>query len=237
MAKKTFHLNGYNADIDVGTEDLHPSGGDMSFPAAAAATTVVSSDANDDGSPAGTGARTVRVIGLDSSYRLISEDATLNGTGAVTLTKEFYRVFSVEVLTAGSGLTNAGTIDVKHSATVLCRMAIGAGRSEHAAFTAPSIIDFPQCHVKHLYGSLLNAPTSGVLVFTLQTRKAGGVWQNREKFSAYATGSTAVALDVDVVLEAGEDVRLRGTATANNSEVAGGFQILVGGISDSMAHP
>jgi hypothetical protein len=231
--KNIFHMNGYNGDVDIGTEDMHPSGGSINFPSAAAATTVVSSSASD--AAAGTGVRTVKVTGLNSDYKLISETATMNGTNAVSLSNSYYRVFSVEAVTAGSGATNAGTIDVKHSATVLVRMAIGAGKSEHAAFTAPS--SSAQCRIKHLYGSLLNAPTSGVVILTLQTRKVGGVWINRERYATYATGSVAVDIDVDFPLDIAEDAKLIATATANNSEVSAGMMILLGSASDEMGHP
>jgi hypothetical protein len=233
--KKTYNQNGYNADIDIGSEDIHPSGGTMNFPAAAAATTVVSSDAAD--AAAGTGARTVQVVGLNSDLKIIKETATMNGTNAVTLTNEFFRVWSVEVLTAGSGAANAGTIDVKHSATVLVRAAIGANRSEHASFTAPSLVDGAKCHVKHIYGSLMNAPTAGIVIFNLLTRKSGGMWITRMKFAAYATASVSVNIDTDIKLDPGEDVKLQGTATVNNSEVAGGIQIVLGGHGDEMGHP
>jgi hypothetical protein len=237
MAKKLYTMNGYNADIDAGSEDLHPGGGDMFFATAAATTTVVSSDVNDDGNPVGTGARTIRVVGLDANDRIKSETATMNGTSVVTLTTEFKRVWYAEVMTFGSGLANAGTIDVKHSSDILCRIAIGANRSEHASFTAPSKLDFPQCHIKHIYGSLMNAPTSGIVVFNLLTRKSGEPWKTRAKFATYSTASVAVNLDVDISLEPGEDVKLRGTATVNNSEVAGGLHILLGSYSEAMTHP
>lgn len=236
MAKKIYTQNGYNADIDAGSEDLHPGGGDMFFAAAAATTTVVSSDAADDGNPVGTGARTVRVIGLDTNNRIKSEDVTMNGTTVVTLTTEFKRIWSVEVLTFGSGNANAGTIDVKHSSDVLCRMAIGANRSEHASFTAPSKYDFPLCHVKHVYGSLMNAPASGIIVFNVLTRKSGEPWKTRMKFAAYSTASVAVDLDCDIKLEPGEDVKVRATASANNSEVSAGLQIALGSYSAANGH-
>ncbi len=228
MSRRVLHFNGINADVDIGTEDLIASGASAVFPAAAATTTVISSDTNDDGSPVGTGARTVRVRGLNAALKEVTEDATLNGTGAVTLTTLFFRVWSVEVLTAGSGLANAGTIDVKHSSDILARIAVGANRSEIGFFTAPSADVAPVCRVTKLYGSLLNAPTAGVAIFTLQTRTSGGMWMNRTRFAVYTTGQVSESINCDIALSPGEDVRLRATVTADNSSVAGGFEVETG---------
>lgn len=78
---------------------------------AAAAMEAVSSSAND--AAAGTGARTIRVYGIDGNYDAIIEDVTLNGTTPVALVTSLIAVNKIEVLTAGSGLVNAGTIDVR----------------------------------------------------------------------------------------------------------------------------
>lgn len=70
--------------------------------------TVSSSSAND--TAAGTGARTVRVSGVNASFVRVTEDVTMNGTTAVALVKSYMTIDSMIVLTAGSGLTNAGNI-------------------------------------------------------------------------------------------------------------------------------
>lgn len=64
---------------------------------------------------AGTGARTLRVHGLDANWQKQTEDFSTNGQTKVTGTKYFLRVNYVEVLTAGSGGTNAGDIYVYDS--------------------------------------------------------------------------------------------------------------------------
>lgn len=59
---------------------------------------------------AGTGAQSVRIHGLDASWRALSEDVALNGTTVVTTTKTFRRVFAASVSAAGSGGGAAGDI-------------------------------------------------------------------------------------------------------------------------------
>lgn len=70
--------------------------------------TLVSSSAND--AAAGTGARTVLVSGVNSSYVAQSETVTLNGATPVALTNNYMTINSMVVLTVGSGGVAAGTL-------------------------------------------------------------------------------------------------------------------------------
>lgn len=76
---------------------------------------VVSSDANDDGSPGGTGARTIRITYYDQAMAgPFTEDLTLNGTTPVdTVSSTICFIEKMEVLTVGSQLGNVGTIAMK----------------------------------------------------------------------------------------------------------------------------
>lgn len=68
-----------------------------------------STSANDD--LAGTGARTIRVKGVDTSFAAFSEDLETDGQTSVSLTTaNVLFISSIEVLTAGSGVLNAGVI-------------------------------------------------------------------------------------------------------------------------------
>jgi hypothetical protein len=117
--------------------------------AAAAKVDVTSSSAAD--TSAGTGARTIRLIGLDASYKLLVEDLTMNGQTAVTSAGSFLRLFGAEVLTAGTGLINAGDIHIVKTGTstwtagvpatltsALCKILIGWGSSQNGMFTTPA---------------------------------------------------------------------------------------------------
>lgn len=68
-----------------------------------------SSSAND--TAAGTGARTISVTGVDTSFARFTETVTLNGQSSVNLaTTNVLFIDKITVLTAGSGLLNAGII-------------------------------------------------------------------------------------------------------------------------------
>lgn len=103
---------GYNADIDIGTETIWAYGGTYARMTAADTLNVVSSSANDDGSPAGTGAQSVIIYGLDANYAYQTEVVTLNGTGSVTTSSSWTGVNRVAVYLAGSLGYNDGNITV-----------------------------------------------------------------------------------------------------------------------------
>ena len=68
-----------------------------------------SNSAND--AAAGTGARTISVKGINTSFARFDETVTMNGTTSVNLaTANVLLIDSLTVLTAGSGLLNAGII-------------------------------------------------------------------------------------------------------------------------------
>lgn len=84
---------------------------------AAYALDISSSSTDDDGSPVGTGARTIEIYGLDKDFIFQKETVTLNGTTIVTTTKTWRRVFEIVVQTAGGGFANAGDIYVVKTGT------------------------------------------------------------------------------------------------------------------------
>ena len=72
-------------------------------------TIKISSDSAND-TASGTGARTVLLTGYDTNYNEQTEVITLNGQTAVNTVNKYILVRQIEVLTAGSGGTNAGAI-------------------------------------------------------------------------------------------------------------------------------
>lgn len=84
------------------------AGAVYAYPAAATVMKVSSASAND--TAAGTGARTILVVGLDADYKSQNEVITLNGQTAVNTTKSYLRITYTELLTTGSGNAQAGVI-------------------------------------------------------------------------------------------------------------------------------
>lgn len=143
---------GANPSVGTSYETIWDDGGDLlaAVDGAGGTVTVASSDTND--TAAGTGARTVTVVGIVAGA-MAEETATLNGQTAVTLTKAFQAVLSVGVATAGSGGVNAGAISVgwgtvttgaHASGKRMAWIVAGNGRSASAYVRVPSGL---QAHV------------------------------------------------------------------------------------------
>jgi hypothetical protein len=102
---------GYNPDVDTSEESVWPDGGTVPHPTVASVLKVSSSDAADV-SPSGTGARTVRITGLNANYFEVSETIVLNGQTAVNTVNSYLYVNGLTVTSVGSGGANAGNINV-----------------------------------------------------------------------------------------------------------------------------
>lgn len=125
-----FSKFGYNKDIDNGApETVWSYSGGLWTPQAVARTlSVVSSDVADKGTAtAGTGARTVTIIGVNASRASQTETVTLNGTNAVTTSGTWLGVNRMVVTTAGTSTTNVGDITATSTTDGLVQGFIAAG--------------------------------------------------------------------------------------------------------------
>lgn len=136
---------GVNAASTTSYETIWEESSAYSFLTSAMSSPYVSSSSTDDTS-AGTGARTVRVSGVNTSFEAFTEDVTLNGQSSVSLTTtNVLAINKVEVLTAGSGGANAGIIRVGTGtntsgvpAVKHAHMAVGMNVSHHGFYSVPA---------------------------------------------------------------------------------------------------
>ena len=70
---------------------------------------------------------------------------------------------------------------------------------------------------------------SGLVTFVVWTRKSGGVFQSRMVTTLHGTAQPNWSSDMSIglTLEPGEDVKVRATATADNSAVSAGLAVIV----------
>lgn len=133
---------GHNNDVDTGTvpESVWSRGGLWVAPTTSRTHDIVSTSTNDDGSPGGTGARTIQIFGLDASWAEQSETIVLNGTTNVPTASTYTRIFRMMVLTAGSSSTNAGTITAtaQTDGTVTAEIDVAASITHMAIWTVPA---------------------------------------------------------------------------------------------------
>jgi len=134
----SFSIFGYNPDLDQIEESVWPDGGTVPHPTVAAQLTIASTDAADDGSPAGTGARTVYIEGLDGDYEVVSETITMNGTTGVTTTNSYLYINQFYVVTVGSGGVNAGEITAKLSTTLYDIIGVGENQRTTGHYCVPA---------------------------------------------------------------------------------------------------
>ncbi len=144
----TFHKSiykfGYNPDINGVEETVWSQGGIYSYPTTAAQL-YVSSSSGDDAN-GGTGANSVKIIGLDANYNEVEEDITLTGQTQKITPPSWIRVYLMYITLAGSGGGAAGTIYLANSGasagvptgTVYASILLGAGQTEMAVYTVPA---------------------------------------------------------------------------------------------------
>lgn len=226
---------GTNADIDTGTvpEDIWEGGGVYTgFPDSTLETVEVLSSSVNDAS-AGTGARTIRITGLDANYAVQQETITLNGTTPVASANTYRRVHTATVLTAGSGGVNAGTITVRHSTTeanVFLSLVAGRNQSNCSGYTVPAGYTAYMRHVTVAIRGTSGSPLSSTVAVEGQiwTRSFGGVFRSRRPF----VSSTNFPLEDDIygglVFTEKSDLILRITAvSANDTSVVGGYDLIL----------
>lgn len=223
---------GFNAQVGTTPETIWLQGAAYTWPAAAATLEVTSTD-NAADAPAGTGALTVTLEGLDANYAEISETVTMNGQTAVTTTNSFLRCHRMFVATAGSGLTNAGTIYAANSSgthtsgvpndLTLVYSTIGAdeGQTLQAFYTVPAGYTAYMTQVSAGSQDGTNATT-----MILRARTQGGAFRTQEKFIVFK-GAFNRNHDIPLVFAEKTDIEVQGDAAASTTDVAASFDLIL----------
>lgn len=224
---------GTNGDIDTASvpEDIWEGGGVYAgFPDSAVEAVEVLSSSADDAS-AGTGARTIRITGLDSNYDVASETITLNGTSPVDSVNTYRRVHTASVLTAGSGGVNAGTITVRHTTTttnVFLSMQIGRNQTNCSGYTVPAGYT---AYLRQLHCAIrgtAQANTPGAVEGNIWTRPFGGVFRSRRPFAASSNAPLNDVIYGGLTFTEKSDIVIRITASSgDNASVSGGYDLIL----------
>lgn len=223
---------GTNSDIDTASvpEDIWEGGGVYTgFPSELELVEVVSSSANDDSD--GTGARTVRITGLDANWDVLSETVTLDGTTPVDTVAQFRRVHTATVMSAGSGGVNAGIITVRHSTTtanVFLAMAVGRNQSNVSAYTVPAGYT---AYMRAMHCSIrgtAQANTPGAVEGHIWTRAFEAPFRSRRPFIVSSNYRLYDKIYGGIVFTEKSDLVLRITATSgDNASVSGGYDLIL----------
>ena len=228
MGHRAVTLFGYNADVDTAEETIWTGGGILTSPAAAGVLKVSSSSADDNS--AGTGARTIVLMGLDANYNEISETITLNGQTAVNTVKSFLRVNYLYVTTVGSGGTAAGTIYVGTGvvtagvpATIYGQIAVGDNASLMAHYTVPA------GYTAYMtYGNIGTGQLTGAHTVTgrLLTTNGNGI-RKTAAIVAFGTGVQNFVFKEPLMIPEKNDVEASAVSSAGNAPVSATIQLVL----------
>jgi hypothetical protein len=221
-------LQGVNKDVDAGTEDIWDGGGAYTGQptGSAEALNVVSGSTAD--APAGTGARTLRVEGLDSTGAYVEETVTLNGTTPVVTSSTWLRVLRAFILTAGTGGTNAGAITVKHNVTtanIFTVIEAGRGQMSAAAVTVPvSRTGKITSWGGQVYGLSATAAGEGMMRLKVRPTGSNAAWRVLRELVVPAVPTTKIKDEIagdGLAIAALSDVKVEFiSATANSFVLA-----------------
>jgi hypothetical protein len=222
---------GKNSDLDTGTapEDIWEGGGVYTgFPTGAAETLSVFSSSPLD-TAAGTGARSVTVMGLNASYVSTQETITLNGVTPVASVNQYVRCTFMITATSGSNnqAFNAGIITVRHTTTVanvFHQMPAGLNTVNNTAFTIPA---GKTGYLRYL-NSVIQGGSSSWAEANIWTRAFGQSPRVRRPYTVAFGSAYSAEIYGGIVFPEKSDIILRVTSvSANNISFAGGYDLIL----------
>lgn len=171
-------------------------------PTAARIHSIASTDDNDGktGAPSSTGARTIRVYGLQTwSSAESNEDITLDGTTGVNTANSYVIIHRMKVLTHGTAGPNVGNITATAAtdATVTAQISAGEGQTLMAIYGVPDTqTAYMTCYWVNAHQSATPA-TAAEVDFTLLINEHPDVdattagFLNKSNMGIRSTGNTA----------------------------------------------
>lgn len=222
---------GRNADIDTGTlpEDVWAGGGAYTgFPIGTDELIEVVSSSDNDTSD-GSGARTVRIYGLDSDGFEQDEIVTLAGQTPVDTVNTYTRCNRMLVLTSGSSNTafNAGVLTARHTTTtanVFASIPVASNQSQVGCYTIPA----GKTGYLRKLGLTIDRSNSATLAGGLWVRNNGASPRLIRIFSASQNAGVVDEIYGGLVLPALTDIAVRVTTlSTSNTEATANFDIIL----------
>ena len=225
-------VEGHNFSLDTadGEADLWGCGVDLTYLSVAETLNVTSTDADD--TSAGTGARTVVILGLDASFNVISDIVTLAGLTPVESAVAFYRITGLFLLSAGTSLTNEGTINFTSSISATIQGCIDPGYSQgvQGIFTfaagTKAIIKQVEIHSTRVGGG--QAPDVNFRMY-VRAPGANNPWFVilERKMDTSVQDQLVVPFPLSNRLIAGADIRFTASTTVNATEARARVTLMV----------
>lgn len=218
---------GYNAAVtSIAYESIWEGSNAYPWQTVADQLEVLSSSAND--TSAGTGARTVELEGLDSSWNLLTETVIMNGTTAVTTTASFLRIFRARVVTAGTSLRNEGDITIRDQDTSTTRALITNGPTSSFGQSLMAVYTIPAGKTGYVININFSSAKDLEQEYRLMARDntvANAAWNVKEFMTGRGGFSDFIKRGINKYTEK-TDLDLQVISSAN-SAVGGGFEIIL----------
>lgn len=135
---------GYNDDIDdTGDEEIIASwGGVFEFITVGETIDISSTSVND--TLLGTGAQKIVITGIDEDWNEQVEVVDMNGTTTVTTSSQWIGINRIAIFKSGTGLKNAGTINIKANTSTytMAQMPTGNSTTQQCLFYVPADHNF-----------------------------------------------------------------------------------------------
>lgn len=222
------HVFGHNPDIGTTEETIWPANGRVVHPASPTIMKISSSSAND--TAAGTGARTVYILGINGTGGYVEETVTLNGQTAVNTVNSYDAIQRMTVMSVGSGGVNAGTIyagtgTVTSGVPAVPYSAIGVGDNL-------SLVGHWTCPVGYTgyitFGTISCGDTNGNQYITgrLKLRGTDGIVRTAA-ITTLARGSAPYDFAFPVKINPTECITATAIGSGNNNDVSSYFQIVL----------
>ena len=213
---------------------------------------VVGSSTDDDGSPTGTGAQTVKVKGLDTSFNIKEASMTLDGTTIVEQGDTTWTFINEAYITAaGTGLASAGTLTFSNDAAGNniglieagdygirnCWWKVPAGHTGYVHGFWYSVLPvaapvaqagFALQIARHGFQGVASSETYETIAEVFVDEGDAGVAVNEAR-GGNGTGWFSFPGNVPVVIPPKAIVRLAAKAMSTGVAVTGGFNIMVQG--------
>lgn len=223
---------GRNPDIDTATdpEDIWDAGGLWVPPTTARIHDIASTSTSD--TSAGTGARTINIMGLDADWNEQEEDITMNGTTNVPTANTYTRINRMSVTTAGSTGLNVGNITAtaQTDATVTAQITAGQGQTFMAIWTVPAD---RTAYIVKMYGAVQRATAAAgvaemalVAVYDVDTATKSTRFKDYFGLDTDATSYVAFDYPIPMAFPAKTDLLMRCiNVSANDFDISAGFTV------------
>ncbi|MGA1713148.1 MAG: hypothetical protein ACO4CS_17835 [bacterium] len=164
LGLSTREVYGYNPDINGAYEPIWQTGGAFPYPTSEQTINIVSTSALDEAANAGV--REVTIEYLDGDFNTQIVDVELDGTNAVQVATDFFRIQDVRSKKVGANGDAEGAISVSYGANTVATIIAGGNEAKNSFYTVPA------GYTAYIVGASISASKGGDLAFLLEYRNA-----------------------------------------------------------------